>query len=927
MLTISAASSIEYWVECTANERGHMQYYLDSTGEPPGTWYSPSNWLAADGATVAPADLRQVAAGFDPAGGRRLVQSNVKKRRAAYDLTFSAPKSVSTLWAVGNNKQRALIEAAHAAAVRAALDKIGALQLIETRRGKAGVIKEATDDLLAAIYDHHSTRAGDPQIHTHVLLMNLCMRSDGTTGSIDNSKLMPLLKSIGAFYRSSLAQNLIEEGFTIEQRDYDFKIAGVPETLIETWSKRRKAIEGAAAQAGLTTGEDRQYAEMLNKKTRTSKSKLPTRAEMEENWRSELSDLQFGLTGDQIWRDALIRPEAEAIEQPTPDQQAASCVAAAIAELIETESVIEYRMILERALVKSQGRCLPDLIWPAVEAAETDGLIVRLNPNDEAAPPVFSTPEIIAAEKSIVEIAQRRKDERLFVSPHVVDRAIRATNRGDFKLSAEQEAAVKHALGRDAVACVWGSAGTGKSSVFAAIHDAAADSGADIHLLAPSWKATTGAAKELSRMRKEQARAMAGFLAKFESGKIKLSRQSLILVDEAGMISTKDMHRLLKAADAAGAKIVLAGDDQQLSAVQAGSPLSLLTTKIGAARIHKIIRQKEPWMAEASMFFASGKTDKIKEAVTEYADRGHFTMWEDREAAMTALAEAWLESVKAGDQIGVIAARNDDVAALNERIRARAVEAGLIKGAAIEVEAVGRGKIAKAAPLTIQAGDRLLLGEGLRLAGRDVANNSVLVVLAVDLGPPARLTVRLEDGTVISIRPAELTGPRGRAVRLQHGFAGTIHSSQGATYDRTLIYDATNMKSRAAYVAMTRHRQDVRVFVNGEAIKQRRAVKPADRVIMAGAGGVAGFADEEEDVPNNDELTDTDMIKILAATWSATDKKLNASDFLPTPAAKEPEPDEADQDDDAHDYQPRRSQVACPIPQGAMPPHIDRPRP
>ena len=791
------------------------------------------------------------------------------------------------------------------------------------------MIKEVTKDLLAAIYDHHSTRAGDPQIHTHVLLMNLCQRADCTTGSIDNAKLMPLLKAVGAYYRSELAQNLIQEGLSIQQRDFDFTIAGVPDRLIETWSKRRKAIERAAAEVGLTTGEDREYAEMLNKKTRVSKNKLPSRAEMEATWKSELSEL--GFSGEQIWKDALAQPDEETEEQPSPEQQAASCVAEAVAELIETESVIEQRIIVERALIKSQGRCPPDLIWPALDLAEKDSLIVRLNQNDTAGPPMFSTPEIIAAEKSIIEIAQRRKDERIFVAPHVIDRAVRTTNRGGFKLTDEQQAAIYHALNRDGASIIDGKAGVGKSRAFEVIDDAAAETGLDTHLIAPSWKATTGTARDLRQLKKDHARALAGFLSKVESGKIKLGRKSLILVDEAGMISTKDMLRLLSAADRAGAKAVLAGDNNQLAALQAGDPLSLLISRIGAAKIEKIIRQRERWMAEASEKFASGEAKKIKDAVNEYYERGHITLAEDRDAAMAALAEAWLESAKTGDVAGVLASRNDDVSALNERIRAVAVEAGLVKGPVVTIEAVSRGKHAKAGPLSVAAGDKLLLGEGLRLGGRDVANNSVLTIIRVDPGPPSKLTIQLEDGTVITIRDADLVGPKGRPIRLQHGFAGTIHSSQGATYSRTLVYDSANIKARSSYVAMTRHKDDVRVFVNTASIKERYRQKPADRQLVTGPGGLQGFADEEKEIPTVEELTDEDMIKILATTWSAADRKLNASAFLTTPAINEPEPDEADlvedEADEDEEERLRRVKGARPTPGVAKPLSWDGPRP
>jgi hypothetical protein len=161
-------------------------------------------------------------------------------------------------------------------------------------------------------------------------------------------------------------------------------------------------------------------------------------------------------------------------------------------------------------------------------------------------------------------------------------------------------------------------------------------------------------------------------------------------------------------------------------------------------------------------------------------------------------------------------------------------------------------------------------------------------------------------------------------------FTGAVEAasrSQGATADKCLIYDAANMKSRGAYVAMTRHKNDVQVFVNSEMIRVKHAAKPADRVIMAGWSGAQGFADEEEEIPNSADLSAEDMIKILASTWSAPEVKRNAMAYTTTPATTELEPDEADQGEDEADKDDDRPKQARPMPPMARSSPSERPRP
>lgn len=182
-------------------------------------------------------------------------------RRPGFDLTFSAPKSVSVLWALGSSDVRRKIASAHAVAVRDAfayLEDEAAL----TRRGKGGVNRERTG-LVAALFPQGTSRANDPDLHTHAVVLNVGVRNDGTTGSIDGRVLYHHKLTAGALYRSSLAHELSRElGVEIVPRQSWFELKGVPDSLCRVLSKRRQDIErvmrkeqvtGAAARAGRVT--------------------------------------------------------------------------------------------------------------------------------------------------------------------------------------------------------------------------------------------------------------------------------------------------------------------------------------------------------------------------------------------------------------------------------------------------------------------------------------------------------------------------------------------------------------------------------------------------------------------------------------------------------------------------------------------------
>src|SRR5512135_988533 len=253
--------------------------YYTSGGESHGVWHENAAARAFGVSGIAlKEDLERLFDGYHPETGEALAQNHGKAdRRAAIDLCLSVPKDVSALWAVSNDKERRLIEAAFDRAVDETLryvsDEFGA-----TRRGRGGYEREHAD-LLVAIFTHRQSRGQDPQLHAHCFVLNTARREDGSPGTIDAGPLLQAKKTIGAYFRSALANEL---GITLEaDQKFSFRVAGVPEALSEHWSSRANEIEAQARARGVGGGAAKAYVAL---EPRRAKDERPL-AEVKEEWR------------------------------------------------------------------------------------------------------------------------------------------------------------------------------------------------------------------------------------------------------------------------------------------------------------------------------------------------------------------------------------------------------------------------------------------------------------------------------------------------------------------------------------------------------------------------------------------------------------------------------------------------------------------
>ncbi|WP_375208271.1 MobF family relaxase [Hyphococcus sp.] len=292
-----ASISVRKSVAAAAAYYQHMgkDDYYAREGEAPGRWEGrAAERLSLEG-SVSKSDFEAALEGLDPRTGERLILANGIAHTAGWDMTFSAPKSASVLWALSNENARQTIEAAHQKAVNTALIHLENNHAW-ARRGRRGAIKERTAGLLVATFDHHTSRDLDPQLHTHAFIFNLAPRHDGSWGAIVGRELYLAQKEAGRIYRTEFANGLERSGINIIRETDSFRVTAIPMDVERAFSKRREAIENAAETYGYSSAKGMEMAAL---RTRKPKQEM-NREALLSMWREEAKTLGFDLNKQRI---------------------------------------------------------------------------------------------------------------------------------------------------------------------------------------------------------------------------------------------------------------------------------------------------------------------------------------------------------------------------------------------------------------------------------------------------------------------------------------------------------------------------------------------------------------------------------------------------------------------------------------------------
>ena len=405
---------------------------------------------------------------------------------------------------------------------------------------------------------------------------------------------------------------------------------------------------------------------------------------------------------------------------------------------------------------------------------------------------MFSTQEMLAEEKAMMDLANTLHQARTRGVPRDKDVQRVCEKMG---LSEEQSRAVHHLVcDSGAVAVAEGFAGTGKSFMLRGAAKIWEKSGHRVMGMALSGKAAEG----LQHGAKiSDCRSIAAWEYAWSQGKNALQRGDVLVLDEAGMVGTRQMKRLLSRTHKAGAKVVLVGDSAQLQAVEAGSPFRAISRQLGGAALHDIRRQKAAWQLAASQDLAHGRTQSALDA---YTRAGCVHAEPTQEAAVDRIKAAWVAHEQQGDgqsQV-VLTYRRQDTLALNEAIRgARRAMGRLGQEHAVDTAHGRRG---------MAVGERLCFTKNNRGLG---VKNGTLAVLEAIRGD--EMVVRLEgDGArTVSFNYRDWQ-------HFEWGYALTVHKSQGITVDRAHVLASRAFDRHAAYVAMTRHRERLDVYYGSD---------------------------------------------------------------------------------------------------------------
>ncbi len=417
-----------------------------------------------------------------------------------------------------------------------------------------------------------------------------------------------------------------------------------------------------------------------------------------------------------------------------------------------------------------------------------------LVPRSSDGPARYTTRSFLDSERSLLHTAKTLAETRHFaVASAHVSRAVRTQNaafaeRGA-SVSSEQAQALKHLTEGRALACVVGYAGSGKSTLLSLARQAWQSGGYAVTGLALAGKAVDG----LERSSGIASRTLASLETSWSNGYEPIERGSIVVIDEAGMVGMRQLSRVVGALADRQCKVVLVGDPDQLQPIEAGTPFRDIIARQSHATLAEIRRQRAPWQRDASVALAKGK---IGDAVDDYAAQGCVRTHTTTDQAVDALASDYVADVESdapGTTRLAMAHRRQDVFALNQAIRARLRSRDPLDRETLVSTDHG--------PRAFSIGDRVLFTENNRALG---VRNGMLGTIE-DVGETT-LRISLDDsGRSVSVYTRSYTA-------LDHGYAVSIHKSQGCTVDRSYVLSSKTMDRHLSYVAMTRHREEMRLY-------------------------------------------------------------------------------------------------------------------
>ncbi len=874
MLTISKAlnsgqAQTYHQMEFTSS----TQSYYKQDGAVAGEWQGQlADKMGLTGA-VSPEHFTRLTDGQHPETGEQMVKhrtaqqyknpngttTSAVEHRAGWDGTFSAPKSVSLTALVGGDER---VREAHAAAVTAA---VAELERYTQARIGGNNPAETTGKLIAAKFEHDTARPVEgyaaPQLHTHVFMMNVTERADGTTRALQPQSMFDTQNYATAVYQSVLTYKLRDLGYEIEAgKSGAPEIKGYSQEYLDASSPRSQQIKEHLAKTGYSGAEASQIAAHA---TRDKKVILSPEQVLEAHRSMAAS---FGNQPETVVAQARQRAEKQ---DRTPDQEARAkeAVTYARSSNFEREAVIDERTLMRDALRRGMGETTFAHVKAEFDSRHKEGDFRQLKGEKHATGRSFTTGETIANERANVRhvMAGQNTVEPMMNGEQA---AAQAATR-EFLNEAQRGVITDVLTSRDRIHGVQGLAGTGKTTVLASIREGAEANGYKVEGFAPTSRAA-------GQLREEgiEATTLQSFLARGKNHpSATTTSPHLYMLDESSLASTRQMRAFLEKINLED-RVLVIGDTAQHQGVDAGRPFQQMQEAgMRTSQLDQIVRQrKNPELLEAVNYLAKGETEK---GIEKLAQQGRITQVADPNERIAAIAKDYAANP---ERTIIVSPDNRSRQEINRAVRIELQEAGKL-----ETEQKVFSVLAHRSDMTgadrewaarYKPGDILKYEKGSKAQG--IPQNSTAVVLSSD----ARIntvTVQQDGGKVITYDPKRLkgvnayietdkqfaTGDRiqftardkdlgvsnrdlgtitkletgqvtvqmdGKTERIvqfdpakmrhfDHGYAVTSHVSQGLTEGRVIANIDTDsarslINTRLAYVAVSRAEHDARIYTN-----------------------------------------------------------------------------------------------------------------
>ena len=794
----------------------------------------------------------------------------VANRRILYDFTISPPKSVSIIALLQDDR----IVRLHNESVRSAMREIEAFASAQLHKGSAHGVR-TTGNVTGAMFRHETSRELDPHLHTHCIVFNATFdQAEQRWKALESSAMYRAQKFAENVYYHELCQGLHALGYEIEPAKYGFEIKGVPQSVVQRFSKRHEQIdiETQKVQANYS-GNVHDLREQIARSSRKHKANSATAGQLCPDWLKQLSLDEKAALGSL----KSVRASVSALRA-----DAAQLVAWADAHLFERRSVVFEHELLSAALARGRGQNVSvDELRKAIEARH----YARQIGTDK-----LTSQEALQCELDIVLTAEKGRSRHLPFNPRY---------DGASALSEEQRAAVKQILNsRDFITLFCGRAGTGKSFALKEVNSGLAAAGQSVVVVAPQRQQVIDLEKDGLR-----AQTLSQLLAVQ-----RLPRQAVVIVDEAGQVGGKDLHALIHLVQAHDGRLILSGDTRQHGAVPASDALRAIEKHSGLTPAEiRTIRRQDPALGKSReertfirQYRQAVKLASNGEALESFDQLDRLGCVRELPASdrHKTLAKEYVATTQHNDSVLVVAQTWDEVHAVNDAIRDELNKTGKLsddhplttyraidstdaqkhdphfyqpgrsvyflrrysryaKGdvyavvgasdhgislmkdgrtATISYRYADRLAIVETVSMPVTKGDRLQLKfNGRSVEGHTLANGELVTVQSL-----------LRDGALVVTNDSGVTKTLSATQRLfNRGYAVTSYASQGKTVDRVLISDSANPAATNLnqwYVAISRGRKSATIFTSDKTQLRTAVTQSGNRELAIELGSSDGAA-------------------------------------------------------------------------------------